>query len=906
MGPKLSESRAHWSDVASYRPMADDLERLTKALADRYAIQRELGRGGMATVYLARDLKHDRDVAVKVLRPDLAASLGAERFLREIKVAAQLHHPHVLPLYDSGEADGFLYYVMSYEEGQSLREKLAKEGALPVSEAVRLLRDVVDALAHAHKHGVVHRDIKPDNVLLSERHALVTDFGVAKAVSEATGRQQLTTAGVALGTPAYMSPEQAAADPQIDHRADIYAVGALAYELLTGRPPFVGTTAQEVLAAHVTQAPDVVTKHREAVPPALAQVVMRCLEKKPADRWQSAEELLPHLEALTTPSGGITPTDTMPVAVPPMGKHKTALAGLAALGLVVIAGAVLLLPDRGPGALRIGLTTQLTREPGLEIDPAISPDGNMVAYAAGPQAQMRLYVRQVAGERIIPLTENFPGHHRWPQWSPDGTQIAFQSGGSIYLMPALGGSPRRLVSGSPDPGASSPAWSADGQEIAYVSGSAIYVVSVDGGEPREVTDAFKPHSLRWSPDGSRIAYVSGNAEFIFGIADFANIAPSVLWVVSVTGGDPVQVTENAYLNVSPIWTPDSRHLLFVSDEGGSRDVYQVPLDGTGRPSSPPVRLTTGLDAHTINLSADGQHLTYSVFRYDTNIWSIGIPEAGSVSTAEAEALTTGNQVIEDVAVSPDRRWLAFDSDRSGNQDIYRLLRSGGEPERLTSHPSDDFLHQWSPDGSQIAFHSFRTGNRDVYVISADGESLQQVTNDPAHDRESDWSLDGRRLVFRSDRTGPYELYVVAKEDVASGWGTPWRLTFDSVGVAAVRWSPDDRLIAYIAANEVRVIPPGGGDVRVLVRSRDLPGSSVLSFLGWSEDSRSLYLKAFDAEGRSSFWSVPTAGGTPKLLVRFDDPRRQSWRREFATDGERFFFLVDRRESDIWVMELLEP
>ena len=293
--------------------MTEQLARLSAALADRYRIERPLGAGGMATVYLAEDLKHHRHVAVKVLRPDLAATLGPDRFLREIEVAARLQHPHILPLLDSGEADAFLFYVMPFVEGRSLRERLVHEGELPIGEAVRILRDVVDALAHAHRRGVVHRDIKPDNVLLSERHALVTDFGVAKAVSEATGRQRLTTEGVALGTPAYMSPEQAAADAHIDHRADIYAVGALAYELLAGRPPFLGTTPQEVLAAHVTRAVEPVTVHRQTVPPALAQLVMRCLEKKPADRWQSAEEMLPQLEWLTTPSGGVTPTGTQPV-----------------------------------------------------------------------------------------------------------------------------------------------------------------------------------------------------------------------------------------------------------------------------------------------------------------------------------------------------------------------------------------------------------------------------------------------------------------------------------------------------------------------------------------------------------------------------------------------------------------
>jgi serine/threonine-protein kinase len=306
--------------------MSDSVDRLKAALADRYEIERELGAGGMATVYLARDLRHEREVAVKVLRPELAAALGSDRFLQEVKIAANLTHPHILPLHDSGEADGFLYYVMPFIEGQSLREKLAREGEQPVADVVKILREVVDALSHAHERGVVHRDIKPDNVMLSGRHALVTDFGVAKAVSEATGRQQLTTAGVALGTPAYMAPEQAAADPHIDHRADIYAVGALAYELLAGRPPFTGTTPQEVLAAHVTQSAEPVTKHRESVPAALEQLVMRCLEKRPADRWQSAEEMLPQLEALSTPSGGVTPAETRPMKLARRGSRARVIA----------------------------------------------------------------------------------------------------------------------------------------------------------------------------------------------------------------------------------------------------------------------------------------------------------------------------------------------------------------------------------------------------------------------------------------------------------------------------------------------------------------------------------------------------------------------------------------------------
>jgi serine/threonine-protein kinase len=284
--------------------LADLLERLTAALGERYRIVREVGSGGAATVYLAEDLKHHRQVAVKVLRPELAAALGSDRFIREIEVAARLTHPHVLPLHDSGEADGFLYYVMPYIEGESLRQKIEREGELPVAEAVRLLREVVDALAKSHAEGVVHRDIKPDNVLLSGRHALVTDFGVAKAVSEATGRHDITTAGIALGTPTYMAPEQAAAERHIDHRADIYAVGVLAYEMLTGQPPFTGATSQAILAAHVTEAADPVTKRRPAVAAELNDFVIKCLEKKPADRWQTAEEMLPRYHHVALGSHG--------------------------------------------------------------------------------------------------------------------------------------------------------------------------------------------------------------------------------------------------------------------------------------------------------------------------------------------------------------------------------------------------------------------------------------------------------------------------------------------------------------------------------------------------------------------------------------------------------------------------
>ncbi|HET9066934.1 MAG TPA: serine/threonine-protein kinase [Gemmatimonadales bacterium] len=293
--------------------MTSTLEQLRASLSDRYQVEREIGAGGMATVYLAQDLKHRRQVAIKVLRGELAEAMGAARFRREIEIAASLHHPHILPLFDSGEAGsgetaGLLYFVMPFEEGETLRARLTREGKLPVAAATRLLRDVADALAHAHARGVVHRDIKPENVIWSGQHALVTDFGIAKALAggqrpestESTSdlSTSLTQVGTSLGTPTYMAPEQVAGDPNTDHRADIYALGIMIYEALAGSPPFTGTSAQQILAAHLAQAPEPLSARRPDVPPALAAIVMRCIEKEPTARWQSAADLVTAVEQL--------------------------------------------------------------------------------------------------------------------------------------------------------------------------------------------------------------------------------------------------------------------------------------------------------------------------------------------------------------------------------------------------------------------------------------------------------------------------------------------------------------------------------------------------------------------------------------------------------------------------------
>jgi len=882
--------------------MTDQLDRLKTALADRYAIEREIGSGGMATVYLAEDLKHHRQVAIKVLRPDLAATLGPERFLREIEVAARLQHPHILPLHDSGEADGFLYYVMPFVEGQSLRDKLAKEGELPIGEAVRIIRDVVDALTEAHANGVVHRDIKPENILLRGRHALVTDFGVAKAVSEATGREQLTTAGVALGTPAYMAPEQAAADPHLDHRVDIYAVGAVAYELLTGRPVFMGTTPQMILSAHVTEAPQPVTKHRDTVPAVLDQLVLRCLEKKPADRFQSAEELLPQLEALATPSGGVTPMDTRPLAATPTKRRWLPYAMTAAAVLIVVGLAAREALTTDLIEITTSRNRQVTREPEIEFEPKISPVGNEIIYTAGLELDMHIYLTDLEGRgRPLALTSGLAGVHRYPIWHTEGSNVVFTSNEvrstvdeiiATNIIPKLGGAARALSLPETDLVWD---WTQHGNRVVCVRSDTIVVHSLDEGEETIVTTADDPHSVEWSPDGSKLVYVSRNSFFVR-TGTLGNDAPSSVWVVDVAGGDPVQLTDTDSRNFSPVWMPDGLHILFISDREGTRDLYVRPLDRSGAPRGDPLQVAN-LDAHSISLSGDGRTLAYSKFFIRRNLWSLPLPENGPISVSSAIPFTTGNRFVSIEDVSRDGEWLTYDSDISGNHDIYWMRISGGDPVQLTTDSANDFHPAWSPDGREISFYSFRTGNRDVFVISVDGGNAVQLTDDPAEDHHPTWSPEGLRIAFFSDRTGRDEIWTVSRDTIGGSWDEPRQLTFE--GGTQPHWSSDGQLL-YVGQAAIKIIARDGRE-RVLLRF-PTEGITEVETGRWSADGEMVYIKGIDGLGRHALWSMSADGGYPRPIVRFDSPTREPVE-YFAVGGDRLYFALTEIDSDIWVMDL---
>jgi TolB protein len=534
----------------------------------------------------------------------------------------------------------------------------------------------------------------------------------------------------------------------------------------------------------------------------------------------------------------------------------------------------------------------VTREPGLEIDATISPDGKLVAYAAGPLGATKIYVKQVTGGRPIPLAD-LPGEHRFPRWSPDGTRISFlrslPDGWEAYIVPALGGAPRRF----PAPGLMLDlVWSPGGERIAYTKEGAIFVGPADPAEAKKLCDVFSPASLSWSPEGKRIAFTSGNQAYLFALL---NAAPSSIWVVDVERREPVRVTEDVHLNYSPLWTADGRSLLFVSDRGGSRDIYRIPVGASGEPLSEPERLTTGLDVFTIASSTDGRVLSYSVVALRQNIWSLPVPLEGPVSVQEARPVTTGNQIIERVDVSADREWLVFDSNRSGNQDIFKMPVGGGEPVQLTTDLAVDCCASWSPDGEEVAFHSFRTGNRDIFVVPADGGTARQLTNDPTGDFYPHWSPDGTRVAFARYRSGfPLGIFVLSKDKGEISGELPVQSTSDDGDFA--RWSPDGRLIAYgRGEGGVAVVPPEGGASRRL--------TDFGTFPLWSKDSQTIYFKESRPSEPVGIWSIPISGGEPRLLVRFDDLTRQPRRPEWSTDGENFYFTLTEFEADVWVMEL---
>jgi len=840
----------------------------------------------MATVYLAREAKHERRVAIKVLHADLAALVGPERFLQEIRITAHLQHPHILGLIDSGVvgpnmggtlAEGLVgrpYYVMPYVEGLSLRQRLEREGQLPVADAVRIAREIASALGYAHRHDVVHRDIKPENVLLGDDgEALVTDFGIALALQQSAGTR-LTQTGLSLGTPAYMSPEQAMAERQITARSDIYALGAILYEMLAGEPPFTGATTQAVVARVMTEAPRSLMSQRPNVGPHLDEAVRRALERLPADRFDSAAAF-----ARAIDSSAASAVPSAAVGLRGAGARPTrravgvfavlaAAAALVAIGLAV--GRRWSTQAAAPAAIRATLLPPAGEQFASRDGLAFSPDGTRLAFTLERAApRPRLFVRTLAFGTVRELSGT--GDARFPFWSPDGRSIGFFAEGELRRVPA------------------------------------------DGGPVTAITRALAPKGGTWAAD-----------QTILFAAD-----PGVIYRVSAGGGSAVAVTRRGQedVHVSPVFLPDGHRFLFSGQWhsgvflGDLRTgaVRLIRRDASNAAYVPPGYLlfaSAGPIGHGRWVMAQPFDLEHGVLEGEATLVSDSLWMSSGVTTYAVSAAGLlvfqtdpgyGHRVWLDRrgaaldSLSPDDAWtfrISHDGRRvaQGGFGLWvRDLRRGVAIKLPTQGSETQAEPVWSPDDERIAYLPWTSagGYQHIHVARVDGSGeevpLPSLPNGSTAS-PMDWSPDGRLLLLAREATASAPQPSLWVYDAGARTVTRWLTTLGRLPHA--RFSPDGRWVAYESSETgtrevyLRPFPGPGAPVRVSQAGGGLPE--------WRVDGRELF---YLTPGGAIMAAPVASGGLPGI-----GPARQlvssvngADTYDAAPDGQRFLLNTENKE-----------
>jgi Tol biopolymer transport system component len=710
------------------------IDRLTTALEGRYRVERELGAGGMATVYLAHDVKHDRDVAIKVLHPDLGAALGGERFLTEIRTTARLQHPHILPLLDSGAADGLLYYVMPLVTGETLRARLDRERQLPIEDALLIAREVADALHYAHAQNVIHRDVKPENILLQGGHALVADFGIALAVQQAGG-PRMTQTGLSLGTPSYMSPEQAMGERTIDARSDIYALGAITYEMLTGEPPFTGATMQAVVAKVLNAEPERPSLTRKTLAPSVERAVLKALAKLPADRFATAAGFADALR-----DGAALTIDL--IAVPSVaGKRprfdwRVMLAAGALLGAAA-ATAVTWARRASSGPLPTATTSQFTFT-GKAGVPALSADGAFLAYAlrecdqadndgfsdeegfdSGVPCRSSLVVQDTGGSESARVLTDAPSI--WDvRWLPNGTSMVVgavldSARRGVFVVPRLGGSTRQVA--------------ASGLFDVDPTGDSLVFIPSEGGQltsrfayllllaTGRATDSLKlpssdVWSVAWSPNGSLIA-----------------LNTSTKLYIAKRNGTLVDSTRTGG-RAAIRWTPSGDAIVrMVAAPAREDDCVRIPVSTDGHIAGAPTNILPRLQAlyrGEFDLARRSGGLVYISGDALADQWVFGI---GSSGVMPARRVTAGTSWYANPSISDDGQTLYFLRGNGTGDNLYRVkLNASPLKEEAVSTGSGAGLGShspMSPDGSRIAFQRIEGDKVVLYDVAT---ATQRITN----------------------------------------------------------------------------------------------------------------------------------------------------------------------------------
>jgi tRNA A-37 threonylcarbamoyl transferase component Bud32 len=866
----IGENHTHSPLGLPEDPTIDATSRLTSALSDRYGVQRELGQGGMATVYLAEDLKHGRRVAIKLLHPELSAILGGDRFLAEIKVTANLQHPHILGLIDSGEADGLLYYVMPYVAGESLRARLARERQLPVEDAIRLAREVAAALDYAHRQGVVHRDIKPENILLQDGAALVADFGIALAVEQAGGHR-MTQTGMSLGTPAYMSPEQAMGERDIGPRSDVYALGAMTYEMLAGEPPFTGPSSQAIVAKVLTEHPPPLRPKRPMVPPAAEAAILRALQKLPADRWGSAREFA---EALAgTAQQPVVPADTVPIAAARIGTDAGSRRTVLWLGWIVAALATGVaawavarpVPELPPSRLAI-------MAPGLGGSGASSsrrhvtflPDGEGVVYAVvGTDGQLRLVRQALDADRpaMIPGAVGLGS----PLVSPNGRWLVGTASVNtqVLRLPLEGGTAELVARGM-----------LSSDDASWAPDNSLWTSTDEGSLAEVVRDSLvrrvgrDQHRLQQMlPDGRTALVVRnllGNSTGPVRLVDLRTGEASELLTTPVveariTRGFLVFVTGNGNLQAAPLDRTGRRLAgepvivaTGVAITGTAVGQFTVAANGNvayipEEPSSLVFvdraggsRLVTAerRNFHHPMFSPDGHRLSTDFNSVEgRNVWVLALVE-GTLTRA------TFDREGHDATWTPDGRFLTYIAplSQSGATTLVLLRKRPGsaEPaETLLVSPLLSYTGVWLRDGSGLVTTATglrRSGRADTAVADSRADAaliggagkgpLTPLVASPFAEQYVGVSPDGRWISFVSDQSGRDEVYV---RDLA---GEQDQVLVSLEGGSEPVWGHDGKELFYRETAQdnpylVAARIETGPTIRVASRSRLFPIADIV-------------------------------------------------------------------------------
>ena len=858
--------------------MAEPFDRLKDALADRYTLERELGAGGMATVYLAHDVRHNRKVAIKVMHAELAALIGAARFLKEIETTANLQHPHILPLFDSGRVEGTVFYVMPYVQGESLRSRLTRETQLPVADAIRIAAEIAAGLDYAHRQGVIHRDIKPDNVLFHDGRALVADFGIALARSHGDGRTRMTKAGASLGTPEYMSPEQATGEPNLDPRTDIYALGVVLYEMLTGQPPFTGPSAQAIFARVLSEEPRPLVVERKTVPHHIDAAVARALEKLPADRWQTAAQFA---EALT----GAGASSWTRARRAPAALRRSAIPWALSAALLLAAAWVGLRNGRSappaPGPTRFDVELDPGVQPSFTPIVRLSADGRQLFVTAmvdrreeilrRPLDQMRMEVIEGAGQG-----EQGTGNSR-PFVSPDGRWVAYAKQGKLRKVP-VGGGPAIDLAVADWAGGS---WGKNGRLVytrAYNTG--LWIVSEGGGDERMLTtpDTAKGELGHWWPQ------ILPDGEHVLFTAYRTPIERATIEVISISSGRrDVLFTGGVFGFYVP-----TGHLLYAVGEtirAVPFDLRRLVVTGPALPVVDSVAMNPTDGAAAFDVSENGTLAYMPVSSYVTETEVVLVDRRGS----ESRALPMTDR-YNHPRLSPEGSRIAVDI-RSPNSlgDIwmFQIGRSGGT--RVTAEGGRDFGAEWTPDGRELIYSSEHPFF-DLYRRAADASRPAEPLLTGAYDRYTgSVSQDGRLFAFVLSVPGGAELWTVRLR----GPPTAARYFANGFNLAHPTLSRDGRWMAYDSDES--------GRVEVYVQSFPDPnlkrwkvspahGSEPL----WTRDGGELVYRKGDSVMAVSIDLHNGRSGPPRALFGGPYPDSPGWTRprsyDVSRDGERFLML----------------